>query len=260
MTASLLLLTSMITTAGLGDEPQLFRLKGHPAPGFLVNLSPGARPFDAPDRSRPTVVFIHGFNPTPGAVRFTMAERLAEAIARRGGPPRNVLAWDWNAATYVGLSVRTNHENNISQGRLLADAIRAHGLSPAHTHLIGQSSGSIVAASASRALAETGQPVAQLTLLDPAAFYHHVVFDRLGAGSAAGRVENYWAPGPGGFGREVNAAGVRNHRVDDAASHLGALYPPRSAHFNLVRWYLVTVEDRTARVGFNASVSCPPGW
>lgn len=260
MTATLLLVAAVIASAGPRDRPQFFRLGGDPGPGILVNLS-AARPFDSPDPARPTVVFVHGFNPTPRAVHFTMGERLAESFARRGGPQPNVLAWNWNAATFVGLSLRENIESNVGQGRRLASAIRAHGLSPSRTHLIGHSSGSIVVASAARALrTDLGQPVAQLTFLDPAFHYHEVVFGRLAAGTASPRVENYWAPGPGAFGREVLFAGVRNYRVDAAASHLGAVYFPRSAHWNVVRWYLATVEDRACPSGYNAGVTGRAGW
>ncbi len=47
--------------------------------------------------------------------------------------------------------------------------------------------------------------MAQLTLLDPAVTYHGLIFDVLAAGSSASFVENYWAPGPSGYGREAPA-------------------------------------------------------
>jgi pimeloyl-ACP methyl ester carboxylesterase len=185
-----------------------------------------------------------------------MAERLAEAVARRGGPPINVLAWSWNGATYINLNARVNAENNLSHGRMLAAALWASGVPPSRTHLIGHSAGAIVAASSARTLnLEYGHPVAQLTLLDPAAYYHHVIFDRLAAGTSAGRVENYWAPAPSGYGRAVTQPGVRNVRVDGQTPWLGVVAPIRSAHLDVVRWYLATVEDRTSATGFNASVS-----
>jgi pimeloyl-ACP methyl ester carboxylesterase len=259
MTALVLLLTA-VTAAGPDDSPRILALGGDPAPGLLVNLSPGARPWDAPDPSRPAVVFVHGFNPTPRTVRFTMAERLAEGIARRGGPPVNVLSWSWNAATYVGLNPRVNAENNVAQGQRLAAELLARGVSPWRTHLIGHSAGGILAASAARALrAWTGQPVAQVTLLDPAAFYHDVIFERLAAPACARRVENYWAPGPSGYGRAVGYPGVANVRVDAPAPWLGAVDPLRSAHLHVVRWYLATVEDRSRPVGYNASAFASEG-
>jgi pimeloyl-ACP methyl ester carboxylesterase len=256
MTATLLLLAVSATAAGPGDRTPLFRLGGDPGPGVLVNRSPGARPFDPPDPTRPTVVFIHGFNPTPRSVRYLMGERLSEAIARRGGPPLNVLEWGWNAASVVSLRMRVNQENNVGQGLRLAAALRAAGVAPGRTHLIAHSSGAIVAASAARALRDGGgPPVAQITLLDAATHYHDVVFDRLAVGAASPRVENYWTDGPGGFGRHAARPGVWNHRVDLASPTLGALYMPRSAHWDLFRWYLATVEDRAAAVGYNASVT-----
>ncbi|MCA1693616.1 MAG: hypothetical protein LC749_02190, partial [Actinobacteria bacterium] len=99
-----------------------------------------------------------------------------------------------------------------------------------------------------------GRPVAQLTLLEPATFYHHVVFERLAAGTSAQRVDHYWAPGPSGYSREVGHAGVRNYRVDVPSPVLAAVHPLRSGHLHVVRWYLTTVADRSFPVGFNASV------
>lgn len=254
MTALVLFLAAMTVIGGHGDGP-LLRFGGDASPGLLVNLSPGSRPFDPPDRSRPTVVFVHGFNPTPHTVHFTMAERLAEAVARRGSA-LNVLAWSWNGATYVNLNARVNAENNLSHGRMLAAALWRSGLPSSRTHVIGHSAGAIVAASAARTLAiDYGHPLAQLTLLDPAAYYHDVIFDRLAAGASAARVENYWAPAPSGYGRAVPHPGVRNVRVDGQTPWLGLVHPIRSAHLDVVRWYLATVEDRAAAIGFNASVS-----
>lgn len=256
MAAMVMLVVATTTAAGPRDPGPLFGFGGNPARGVLVNVSPRARRCDPPDPARPTVVFVHGFNPVPRGTHFTMAERLAEAVARRGGPVVNVLAWDWNAATVVSLRMRTNQENDVGQGRVLAAALWAAGLPPERTHLIGQSSGAIVAASAARALRDgCGRAVAQVTLLDPATHYHDVVFDRLAVGSSSPRVENYWADGPGGYGADARRAGVRDHRVDVAAPCLGAVFPPRSAHWNVVRWYLATVEDRSCPVGYNASAT-----
>ncbi len=264
MTASVLLLAAVTSVAGARDRPQrVLRFGGDPAPGLLVNHSSGARPFDPPDPGRPTVVFVHGFNPVPRAVHFTMAQGVAEAIRRRGGPPLNVLAWDWNAATFVGLDPRANAENTVGQGLRLAAALRAGGLAPERIHLIGHSSGAIVAASAAQSLrAGTGRPVAQLTLLEPASFYHSIVFERLAAGSSARKVDHYWAPGPSGFSREVGHPGVFNYRVEIPSPVLAAVHPMRSGHIHVVRWYLTTVEDRSCPVGYNASVfaSAPAGW
>jgi pimeloyl-ACP methyl ester carboxylesterase len=205
---------------------------------------------------RPAVVFIHGFNPAPRAVHFSMAERLAEGISRRGGPPLNVLAWNWNGATYLGLNPRINAENNVVQGRRLASALRACGLDPRRTHLIGHSAGGIVAASAAQAMmTEAGRPVAQITLLDPAAYYHHVIFERLAAPTCSVRVENYWAPGLSGYGRAASYPNVLNVRVEAPTPWLGAVDPLRSAHLHVVRWYLGTVEDRSTPAGYNTSAS-----
>src|SRR5438270_9730277 len=111
---------ALAAISGGDDRPSLVRLGGDPARGVLVNLTPGARPTDPPDAARPTVVFVHGMNPMPRAIHFTMAERLAEALRRRGGPAFTVLGWDWNAASFVSLHPRINEEGAVEQGRHLA--------------------------------------------------------------------------------------------------------------------------------------------
>jgi pimeloyl-ACP methyl ester carboxylesterase len=255
MSASVALLTAVAALAGCGDRPGLIRLGGDPARGVLVNRAVGSRPFDPPDPSRPTVVFVHGSNPLPRLVRFTMAEQLARALARRGGPAVNVLDWDWNAATADSLDPRVNCTNAVAQGRRLAAALRGAGVDPSRVHLIGHSAGAMVATSAARDLgAACGRPVPQLTLLDPATYYHSIVFRDLAAGSAALRVENYWAPGPCGFGGEARAAGVRDMRIDGPRTLLGALCPLRFEHVYVVRWYIATAAEPACPAGFNTSL------
>ena len=146
--------------------------------------------------------------------------------------------------------------DTVHHGRLLAGALLARGIAPGRLHLVGQSAGSIVAASAANSLrAATGQPIGQITLLDPAAFYHDIVFGRLAVGSCARSAEHYWAPGPTGFSRAVGLPGVRDQRVDAATTWRGALGPLRSAHVNTVRWYIGTAADPSNPGGFNTSFS-----
>ena len=249
-------------TLGAGpDRPSsLLRLGGDPARGVLLNHTAGARPTDPIDPARPTVVFVHGFNPAPRAVQFTMAEQLAGRLARRGDASGfNVLGWNWNAATFVSLRGSVNEEAAVAQGWALAQALRCAGAVPGWTHLIGHSSGCIVVASAAQALrASTGSAVAHLTLLEPASIHHQLVFGRLGAGGAASRVENYWAPGPSGYGRAAGYAGVWNQRVAGPTPLLGVVWPLRSAHIDLVHWYLRSAEDRASPAGFNNSLLLVP--
>lgn len=247
-------LTAAVLCAGAPDT-RLIRGGGDPARGVLVNHTIGARPFDPPDRSLPTVVFVHGFNPMPRVVRFSMADRFAESFHRRGGPPFNLLGWDWNAATFDNISPKANAEAAVRQGQALASALWFGAIDPGRTHLIGHSAGGMVVTSAARDLAlGRGRPVAQLTLLDPATLYHSVIFERLAAGSLSPRVENFWSPGPSAFGREVALPGVQNIRVDGPASYAGLLCPLRSDHLFIVRWYLDTVADGRRPWGFNTSV------
>jgi pimeloyl-ACP methyl ester carboxylesterase len=254
ISAIAVLMTAAATMGGDGRQPVLLRKGGDPARGLLVNHSAGRRPFDPPDPSLPTVVFIHGINPLPRTVHFTMAERVAESMARRGGPPCNVLAWDWNAATVESLRAAPNSEAAVRQGPPLASALWSAGIDPARTHLIGHSSGGMVATSAAQFFTRSlGRPVAHLTLLEPATYYHSIIFERLEAGSLAPIVENYWAPGPSGYGREVTLPGVRSYRVDGPGSYAGVLCPLRSDHLYIVRWYLETIEHPGLASGFNRS-------
>jgi pimeloyl-ACP methyl ester carboxylesterase len=259
MTAIVALSLALATVGAAGDRATLVGLGGDPARGVLVNRSPGSRPYEPPDPSRLTVVFIHGVNPLPRTVHFTMAERLAEAIAGRFGPGAfNVLDWNWNAATLVSHRHAENSEAAVSQGVLLAESLRSAGIAPSRLHLIGHSAGSMVAASAARAMADSlGERPAQLTFLDPAGFYHEILFDRLAAGSAAGRVENCWAAGPSGYGRASRRAGVVDVRVVGRTPFLGVVAPTRSGHLDIVRWYVATAADPTCPHGFNASVLIP---
>lgn len=235
-------------------DPILLVSGGTPARGLLVNYTLGLRPFDPPDPEIPTVVFIHGINPFPGIVHFTMARRLAESMARRPGPKFNVLGWDWDAASVVSLCAASNTEAAVGQGSKLARSLWATGIDPGRIHLIGHSSGAMVATSAANVLARHfGRPAAHLTLLEPAGSYHDVIFERLEAGRLAPVVENYWAPGPSAYGREIFASGVSNHRIDGPASFGGVIRPLRSDHLYVFRWYLETIERPGLGTGFNMS-------
>jgi pimeloyl-ACP methyl ester carboxylesterase len=248
------LFTAASTISAGGRDAVLVRSGGDPAPGLLVNHTKGSRPFDAPDPSKPTVVFIHGLNPLPRLVHFTMAEGVADSMARRGVAPFNVLGWDWNAATVESLLPGQNSEAAIRQGPSLAWSLLRAGLDPSKIHLIGHSSGAMVATSTARVFARSfGRPVAHITLLDPATQHHAIIFRRLEAGTLAPVVENYWSPGPSAYGGEIALPGVRNYRVDGRASFAGVLRPLRSDHLAIVRWYLDTIERPGRPEGFNQS-------
>jgi pimeloyl-ACP methyl ester carboxylesterase len=246
-----------IATSVVGEDLRrpFVAFGGDASRGVLVNLSPGCQPGAPAVAGRPTVVFIHGFNPLPRTVHFTMFEQVAGAIARRGGPALNVFGWDWNAATFVSLVPRANGDAAVAQGRALAVALLRAGALPARTHLIGHSSGTIVAASAARTLAfEYGQPVAQLTLLEPATSYHDVVFERLAAGTTARRVENYWSPDRGALGRAAPYPGVENIRVDRQPRSPAPILARLSSHLYVAEWYITTIEDPRYPAGFNRSL------
>jgi pimeloyl-ACP methyl ester carboxylesterase len=255
MSASGVMLAMVMSLAACGGRPSLLELGEDASPGILANRTLGMRPWDPPDRSRPTVVIIHGFNPVPNLIHFRMADRFAEALAARGGTQFNLLSWEWNAATFRSLDLRVNQENALEQGRSLAAALRHVGVNPGALHLIGHSSGAIVAASAARCLtSEFGQRVAHLTMLDTASYCHAIIFERLAAGTAAARVENYWGDRPSGYGRPARYAGVWNMRVPGPTTWLGVVSPGHSDHVYVVRWYLATIIDPRPPAGFNLSV------
>ena len=248
-----LILTTVLTLAATGPRPSFIVRGADPARGLLVNRTPGTRPFDPPDRSRSTVVFIHGFNPAPRLVHFEMAHRFSESLARRG-TACNVLEWDWNAATCDSLNPRINSVNSVEQGRLLAGRLNEVGIDPSRTHLIGHSAGAMVAASAASVFSsQWARPVAQLTLLDPATYYHSVIFQQLKAGSQAPLVENYWTASPSAYGKEVRLPGVRDHHVAGRSYYFGVFCPIRSDHLFVVSWYLSTIEDPSMIGGFNTN-------
>jgi pimeloyl-ACP methyl ester carboxylesterase len=222
----------------LGD-PDLVACGGSDAQGCLINLSCGAGPCDPVEPDKPTIVVTHGFNPFPRRVRFCFPESFAREFRYRCGTGVNVLAWDWNADTFVSLRPKVNSENAIDQGCRLATALISRGVEPAHTQLIGHSLGCVVVVSAARHLASTtGEPIAQLTLLDPLKSQHALIFERLAATRVALRVENDWAPGLSGYGAQANYPGVINVRVPGATPLRGLVNPLLSNHLHVVRWRL----------------------
>ena len=254
MTSALtVLLSSLLLMADREPRPVMIKFGSDPARGLLINRTVGTRPFDPFDRSRPTVVFVAGFNPAPRIVHFEMALRLAESLARRG-TVCNVAEWDWNAATCDSWNPWVNSINSVAQGRRLAAALVQNGLELGRIHLIGHSAGGMVATSAAHALVTSqGRSVAQLTLLDPATFYHSVIFQQLQAGTLAPLVENYWTASPSAYGKEVRLAGVRDFHVTGHSYYYGVIRPIRSDHVSIVIWYLATVEHSEKTEGFNSN-------
>jgi hypothetical protein len=236
-----LLCTLAATTASPAYDADLRLLAWGPSParGRLVNVTLGARPNDPIDPARPTLVVVHGANPFHPALHYAIAERYAEALGAVYGTGVNVVGWDWNADTLRHLWLpRRNLDHVVWQGQQLAASLRATGLDPRRLHLIGQSSGSLAAASAARSMANAGQPPARLTLLDPARLYHDLLFGTLGAGTAAAVVDHYWVESPSAFGAEAPYAGVHNIRLAGSSGVLGLIRPFRSDHLAAVRWHI----------------------
>ncbi len=224
------------------DEIRLARWGHDPSRGVLVNHTPGIWPHSPVDPGRPTIVVVHGMNPFSRFLHFTMAERYAEAVGGVQGGSVNVLAWDWNAATLKSIwRAGPNDRLAIEQGYALAEALWRSGVDPARLHLVGHSSGGLVAATAARTLTNhRGAPIARLTVLDPAKAQHRLIFGTFGAGSAASRVEHYWANGPSGFGREAAYPGVNNGRVNGPRRARGLFRPLHTDHLHVARWHIAS--------------------
>ncbi len=90
-------------------------------------------------------------------------------------------------------------------------------------------------------------------MLDPATYYHSVIFRQLQAGSLAPLVENYYTTSVSAYGREVKLPGVRDIHVVGRASYLGIVCPLRSDHVSIVAWYLATIDDPGMPGGFNSN-------
>ncbi|MHC5537796.1 thioesterase domain-containing protein [Singulisphaera rosea] len=208
------------------------------ATGILVNSTVGAGPFDPIDPTRWTVAVVHGLNPYHPRLHFTIAERYAESIGSRYGSNVNVVGWDWNAATMPSYRAAIIRQNAIAQGNALGMTLYHAGVQPSSLHLVGHSSGCIIAIRAARVLMErTGQRVARITLLDPSVPEHRLIFEELDCASLTNHLEHVWVPGLSGFGRPVYQPGVANLRVAGPRGALGLLTPLHLDHFYAVGWH-----------------------
>jgi hypothetical protein len=243
------------------DAIRLWAWGGSPARGELVNWTRGVAPGSPPDPSRPTLVVVHGVNPAHPLLRMTVAERYAEAIARRYGPAVNVLGWDWNAAARGGLRPGLVHRDAIEQGRRLAATLRMAGFRPADLRIVGQSTGCLVAAAAARSLADgTGEFVGVVTLCDPVRAERELVFGPLEVVGAAASVEHFWAPGLSGFGgpAPTSAPNLLERRIPGPRGARGLLRPAHTDHLNVVRWHINALSEGLLPVVPNAVIPSTP--
>ncbi len=250
--ASILSLTSLLV-AGCVD-PNIFAfVPARPDQnGRLLNLSADASdPTDPIDTQRPTIIITHGSNPYSVIGQWTLMQAYADAINGRFGDRFNILSWDWNAATLATPITVPNAENAVEQGRLLAQAALDVGVDPARTKLIAHSLGCVLAASTARAMFESGgSPLAVLTFLDAAEFQHAYIFPL--ADGAVTRIENFWAPAPGGMGSPVQLSNIHNVKFDGGFSAmLPPIDPSQSSHVLMVTWYLESINDPNSESGFN---------
>jgi hypothetical protein len=236
----LALLAAITGTARAGDA-RLTALGPSPARGLLVNRTVGSRPFDPIDPARPAVVIVHGLNPFHPVIHFTMGSRYGEALGQRYGNTVQVFEWDWNAVTTTNVlfGLSANERFCEEQGRLLAASLIASRIDPSRLTFVGQSSGVIVSAAASQAIAGYyGRPIGRLTLLDPYCGQHDLIFSRLCVTSSASIVDHYWVPGPSGFGKPVDLPGVTSTRLPSPRRYRGLIRPLHSDHMHAVRWHL----------------------
>ena len=226
---------------------------GNGRTGVLLNYSCGAHPCDPIDPSKPTIVLTHGWNPLPKQIHSSFGCSGAKALKCRCGDSYNLLSWDWNA---VRVSPFNEEPFRIGrcQGKMLACALRARGVNPRCTQIVGHSLGSLVATQAAVCLSDLG-PMAQLTLLDPPTSLHEELFCRLGAQRHACVVENYWAPGISGYGGVANFCGVCNYEIERGNAPVrGILDLSVSNHVNAMLWYYKTMCNPKQCCGFQNSV------
>ena len=237
---------------GCGLNTAVLQWGGNDRHGVLLNYSCGARPCDAIDPSKPTIVITHGWNPLPKHIRTTFGIAGANALKCRCGDSYNILSWDWNAVQVPVLHngpVRVGRE----QGRMMAAALRCRGVNPRSTQIIAHSLGTVAAAQAAVCLSDLG-PMAQLTLLDPPKSMHEEIFERLCAPRHALVVENYWSPGLSGYGKHADYRGVCNYTVEGDAPVRGIIDLSVSNHVYVMRWYYDTMRCPSMRCGFQNSV------
>ncbi len=206
------------------------------------------------DPAKPTIVITHGWNPLPGKIHLTTPREYAEAIVCRCGDRYNVFGWDWNADSFNYFSGYRNSMNAIRQGRRLACELRKRGVRADRTWLIGHSLGALLMSSAACDLAEPGQPIARLTLLDAVRCQHHYIFGRLQARQCASCIENFWTLLPSGIGGKARRNGVYNRFVRGASPVRGAFNPAFANHVYILEWYYNTICNRHCCEGFNR---CP---
>lgn len=243
----------VLLTTGCGLNTAVLQKGGNGRKGVLLNYSCGAHPCDPIDPSKPTIVITHGWNPLPKRIRTTFGCAGANALKCRCGDSYNLLSWDWNA---VKVSPFNDEPFRIGrcQGRMLASALRARGVNPRCTQIIGHSLGTLVATQAAYCLRDLG-PTAQLTLLDPPTSLHEELFCRLRAQNQACVVENYWSPGISGYGGEANYRGVRNYNIGHGNAPIrGIVDLSVSNHVYAMRWYYRTMCDPSQPCGFQKSV------
>jgi len=239
--------------AGCSLNTAVIQRGGNGRKGVLLNYSCGAHPCDAIDPAKPTIVLTHGWNPLPNKIRTTFGSSGAQALKCRCGDRYNLLSWDWNAvrvSPFQGEPFRIGR----CQGKMLAAALRARGVNPSCTQMIGHSLGTAVIAQAAVCLSDLG-PMSQLTLLDPPTKLHEELFCRLQAQHHARVVENYWAPGISGYGSEANYRGVRNFKVENHPAPMrGMIDISSSNHVNTMLWYYKTMCNPALACGFQNSI------
>jgi pimeloyl-ACP methyl ester carboxylesterase len=200
-------------------------------------------------------VITHGWNPLPNRIHTTFGSASATALKCRCGDSYNLMSWDWNGVRVSPFNdepLRVGRE----QGRMMAAALRARGVDPSRTQIIGHSLGTIVAAQAAVCLQDLGC-TAQLTLLDAPESYHEQIFRQLAPTRHAYVVENYWAPGVSGYGAHVPIAGVQNYAVQGIWPIIGIVDLSLSNHVYVMRWYYETIRCPSMRCGFQNSALLP---
>ena len=95
----------------------------------------------------------------------------------------------------------------------------------------------VVTTAANRLTRQTGQPVAELMLLDAPKGKFEVIYSQLFNPGAARRVRNFWAGGHTGLGAPMNIPGIEDIQAPERDAHGSNTGIARIDHIDILLWF-----------------------